>query len=211
MFAVTKIRRRLLPVALLAIGLLVVGCGIFSPDQSKTPPGGGGGNSFPPSTSPDILMQNFENAWQQMNIVEYEKLLDDEFQFFFSPSDSLQDFVGESWDRTKELASTGAMFSNQPGSDPKTGEPISPILSIEFTNFSPQLPGGWIDPGTDPLYAGTVLGRYKVGITVTFQAEGQISYVTGDNDFYVKGYPQQDGTTLYKIKVWEDRAQDLGG
>jgi len=210
MFAPTRFGRRLTPVLLLfLVAALGVGCGVFSPDESKPPDnGGGGGGTFVAPTTPDLLMQNFKNAWEQRSIVEYEKLLDDQFLFFFAPSDGLKDFVGDSWGTTEELKSAGAMFRGDAGFDLITEETIPPILSIEFTTFAKII--DWSNPGSDPLYEGTLKARYKVGIRVTFQGVSQTTLVTGDNDFYVIKVPQTDGPDIYKIKVWEDQGQDVG-
>ncbi len=211
MFAPTRLKRRLTPVLLLfLIAVLAAGCGVFSPDESKNNGGGGTDRGvFKPATSPDQCMANFKNAWEQRTLVEYEKLLDDQFQFFFDPNDGLEQFVGPSWGRTEELDSAKSIFEGDAGYDLIKQEDIPPVLSIEFTTFSKVF--DWQDPGTDQLYEGTVKARYKVGIKVSFQGVEQTTLVTGDNDFYVKGYPQSDGTTLYKIKVWEDQGQNLGG
>ncbi len=209
MFSTSSQTRHVMLSMVLVLALVFSsGCGIFSPDESKDTPPPPGGGDFQPATSPDLLMENFKKAWEQMSIVEYEKLLATDFLFFFDPNDNLDDFVGgPSWDRTKELATATNMFSNQPGFDPVKQVAIPPILKIEFTTFSKI--NDWADPGTDPLYAGTIRATYKVAITVTLQGSDQLTRVTGDNDFYVEPV-QVDGKTLWVIKVWEDRGQDLG-
>jgi hypothetical protein len=167
------------------------------------------GLGFDPSTTPDLLMQNLKNSWEQRSIVEYEKLLDDQFQFFFDPNDGLEQFVGPSWGHTEEWASAKAMFQGTSGYDLIRQEDIPPVLSIEFLTFAKVI--DWSDPGTDPLYEGTVKARYKVGIKVQFQGVEQYTLVTGDNDFYVTKVQQTDGPDIYKIKVWEDRGYFLKG
>ncbi len=208
MFASTRFGRRLTPVLLLfLVAALGMGCGVFSPDESKVPPPDTGG-PIGLATTPDSLMANFKNVWEQRSIVEYEKLLDDQFLFFFDPNDGLDNFIGPSWGRQNELDSAGAMFRGDAGFDLITQEAIPPILSIEFTTFVKII--DWTDPGTDPLYEGTLKARYKVGIKVQFQGLSQYTLVTGDNDFYVIKVSQPDGPDIYKIKVWEDQGQDVG-
>ena len=210
MFTSTPHRRVVVPLILATLLLLVSGCGIFSPDESKDTPPDPGGGEFVASTTPDLLMQNFRRAWEQMTIVEYEKLLADNFEFFFDPADNLDDFVGgPSWDRTKELTSATNMFSNQPGTDltkdPPT--PIPPILSIEFTTFSKIT--DWTNPPDGEIYRDTIRARYKVSIRVTYQGEANAGFVTGDNDFYAIKR-NVDGQDLYFIKVWEDKGKNQG-
>ncbi len=161
------------------------------------------------STSPDALMSNFKNTWEKMWISDYELLLDDQFLFFFDPNDGLEQFVGPSWGRQDELDSVGAMFRGDAGFDLVNQVAIPPVQSIQFTTFAKITE--WSDPGTDPLYAGTLLARFKVGMVVRFQGVEQYTLVTGDNDFYVIKVSQPDGPDIYKIKVWEDRGYFLKG
>jgi hypothetical protein len=210
MFAPTRFKRRLTPVLLLIlIAALMAGCGIFSPDESKNNDGGDPPpTDFGAATSPDKLMENFKNAWEQRSLVEYQKLLDDQFQFFFDPNDGLDQYVGPSWGYTEELDSAKSIFQGDSGFDYIKQETIPPVLSIQFTTFAKII--DWENPPTDPLYEGTLRARYKVGISVSFQGVEQTTLVTGDNDFYVIKVPQTDGPDIYKIKVWEDQGQNLG-
>ena len=206
MYSPMRLRAALLPVALLAVGLLIAGCGIFSPDETKDPPVDPGGGDFVPATTPDLAMEMFEKAWEAMNFAEYSKLVATEFQFFFDPNDNLEEFIGgPSWQVGQELASVEAMFSNQGGRDPVTDEPIPPILNIQFELFQPLDPG-WQPPGDGDLYLDTIRQRFQVSIRVTYQGEELTTRVRGENWFYVTPV-EEDGQTLWKIKVWEDKGQ----
>ena len=164
---------------------------------------------FPPSTSPDLLMEHFKKSWEQKTITGYEKLLTGDFQFFFDPADNLDDFVGgPSWARTKELAAATNLFSSQPGFDPVKRGAIPPILSIEFTTFSKIT--NWEAPPDGILYAGTMRARFKVSIRVTYQGYAGSTQVSGDNDFYVINVNPEGPVPLYEIKVWEDKGQYNG-
>jgi hypothetical protein len=205
----TRFRAACRPLTLLAVGLLIAGCGIFSPDETKDPPVDTGGGEFVPATTPDLVMQNFQNAWEQLNFAEYSKLLATEYTFYFDPADELDAYVGgPSWSLQDELASVQAMFSNQSGVDPVTEEVIPPIVSIEFTSFLPLDPD-WQDPGSEELYAGTVRQRYRVSMRVTYQGEALTTLVSGVNYFYVAPI-EVDGEMLWQIKIWEDRGNEGG-
>ncbi|MBI4530998.1 MAG: hypothetical protein HY709_05695 [Candidatus Latescibacteria bacterium] len=56
----------------------VFGCGIFSPDKKGDPPKPG---EKPPPTTPELLMDNLEQAMEKRIIEEYEDLLDPNFWF----------------------------------------------------------------------------------------------------------------------------------
>ena len=150
--------------------LLCVGCG----DDSSSPTTPVDTDDFVASTTPDLAMQNFEVAWENLNFVEYSKLLATEFQFFFDPADNLEDLIGgPSWQLADELASTQAMFSNQAGVDPVTQEVIPPIQRIEFQVFVP-MDDEWQhfpDDESQGIYRNTFRQRYQVDMRVTYQGE----------------------------------------
>jgi hypothetical protein len=140
--------------------------------------------------------------------VEYDKLLDDQFQFFFNPDDGLEQYFGPAWDRQHELSAAAAIFSGDTGYDRIKQESIPPVLSIEFGYLLKIR--DWSDPGTDPLYAGTLRATYRVGMKVLLAGVEQTVLITGDNVFYVTAYSQADSITVYKIKIWEDGNYGLG-
>ena len=106
-------------------------------------------------------MKNLRDAWEQRLIVEYGKLLNDQFQFFFDPADGLEQYQGSSWTRAQELSAAASMFKGDAGFDLVNQVAIPPVLSVEFTTFAKVV--DWSDPGTDPLYAQSALQRRDTG------------------------------------------------
>ncbi len=186
------------------IFVLVFGLAACSDDEgSPSDPGEGG--DFPEATTPDLAMQAFVNSWEVMNIAEYSKLLNNEFQFFLDPADNLGPVVGgESWGLEAELGLVTALFSNQPGQDPITEEPLDPISAISFQVFDP-LDGEWQLPPEEPRYEGTVRQRYQVSMLVTYQGGANYTRVSGLNYFYLTNVGDASNP-LWQIKIWEDRA-----
>jgi hypothetical protein len=96
-------------IALLALmfPVFLVSCG----DDDATGPEAG----YPAATTIDLLLDNFLKAYTSMSLVEYERLLDEEFGFTFDMSD-----VGESsdyrlaWSSQEELLSAASMFGGVP-------------------------------------------------------------------------------------------------
>lgn len=177
---------------------LLSGCGLFSPDETEPdgtvppPP------EYPRATTPDLVVSNFERAYEEKSIAEYDKLLDSAFTFFFSQTDVNQLGVEPSWDRAAEMASATKMFSALPGTTPG-GQPQEPIQSFQV--LLEQETTTW-DSNVPSQYAGTLRKSYNVNMTVFFQGGGSVA-VRGIQDFYVAPV-DVDGTTIYKLRYWVD-------
>lgn len=96
--------------AVLAAMLALCGCPFSQKKDDKPDP------VTPPSrTSPDELLTNwFEKCYSQRDSIQYEEMLDDEFQFEFleADADAVRDLIGQNnfWGKTLDLNSTGGLF-----------------------------------------------------------------------------------------------------
>jgi hypothetical protein len=180
-----------------ATGLLS-GCGLFSPDETSDPPDNGGDVAYPAATTPDLVVANFEKAYEEKKIDEYDKLLDENFTFYFSQTDVNQLGVPASWDRAQELLSATKMFSAQPGTTPG-GQPQEPIQSFQVV-LQPETTV-W-DTNVPAEFPGTLKRSYNVNMTVFFEGGGSVA-VRGIQDFYVAPV-EVNGTTIYKLRYWVD-------
>jgi hypothetical protein len=102
---------------------------------------------------------NLEKAYEERNINEYDKLLDEDFIFHFSPADIRDDKVTVSqWDRAAELGATTNLFDRT--YSPPQGEPVDNI-SVQFDYKvdvdEVQAPGGLLPEhqcGCDAVHLG---------------------------------------------------------
>ncbi|MEJ2720198.1 MAG: hypothetical protein P8181_03530 [bacterium] len=88
----------------------------------------------------DDVLHNLEWSYNLRNLLQFNKLIDDDFVFFFSLADFSQGLTPEMWDRSAELAATSHLF------DPSF--PPDPVISIDLTLTYP--PDDWtavIPPG----------------------------------------------------------------
>lgn len=192
-------RTSLLWVAILVVTTgLLSGCGIFSPDETKEKPPVDTGPGIVPQTTQDAVVNNFKVSYEKKLIEEYDKVLDENFVFYFAQTDVDQLGVEPSWNRAAEMASATKMFTGQPGTTPG-GQPQEPITGFQLT-LNPDTPA-W-DDNVPAQYAGTQRRSYSVTMTVTFQGGGTVA-VRGIQDFYVAPV-QVNGTTLYKLRYWVD-------
>jgi len=107
-------------VVLAAVGLLAGSCIL---DPKKAPPKKGGpiGQEYRSLKEKDDVLINLQLAYNDRNISQYDKLLDDDFIFIFSQTDWQAGKTPRQWDRTSEIRATTNMFSRNPtGKDPIT-------------------------------------------------------------------------------------------
>lgn len=181
--------RSLLSAGLLVCALAVGGC-IFSPQDDPEP--------TPPPVIvyvwPDTrekLMKNFEQAYGEMNIEEYEKILHPDYKFIFTNNDI--------WERQDDIASTTNMFAGRPGED-ETGL-RNGVQSIDVNTMVPL--GDWaVQPSNHPYFPDSQRILYQVQIVFNLLGDdgsGTPSTITVSSNqfFYLKSeeIDQGDGTT----------------
>ena len=196
------------------LGLLLAtaflgGCGIFSPEQPKeveTKPI----EPYPLALTENQLVQNFIDAHNDRNFQEYDLLLHDDFEFHFADKDvDPGRGIPLFWDRQADVSSTQAMFSGQPGKLDGEGVQQAPVQSINLS-LSPR--GVWTAAGIPSEYESEKVREYDVVMTVNYD-NGDIAQVTGFQQFYVKRVTLENGTQVWKLRVWRDTGNpnDDGG
>lgn len=201
---------------LLLIAVLGSGCGIFSPDESKDGGGGGTPVEYPTAVTPDIMLGNFEKAWENLNILEYDKVLHESFVFWFADDDIASNNIGEFWDRASDMESAENMFSGRTGlrkNEEGQDEVIPAILSFDMTL---DVVEPWRSDFTDgeEFAAADFRGRYRVNMTVRYADASRVTTVSGLQDFYVKRVEAQiDGQVVdvYQLFAWKDQGKDSAG
>ncbi|NIM19295.1 MAG: hypothetical protein GTO51_02840 [Candidatus Latescibacteria bacterium] len=182
-------------VAIIAFLLLLVpvfsGC-ILDPREKGGPP--------PPDTpwpslkEKDNVFPYLKRTYEGMDYFHYEILLDEAFIFRFGVDDVGGD-IPESWDRTKDLASTKNML---------TGFSVPEYGAI--TNFTLILTpeGPWIEvPKTEPPYEGEIWYQRTVEYTLI---------VTTTKDYTLQGLDLRalfivrydDNEEIWRIVQWND-------
>ncbi len=169
-------RARLTTLLILAAALLASSGCLFSPPEK----GGGGddGPTYLDYTTPDNLMNNFEEAWNHMDFAEYRDhiLYDGEeeatdgatyaaFKFYFI-DDSGE--YGPSWGIEEEKEHTEALFSGNPSQDGTTPG----VESIDL-NFVPagvwSVPDNPFDVEGDTFPSGTQYRTYQTDMTINLK------------------------------------------
>ncbi len=176
---------------LVVSGLLVFGC---SKDTELLGPEPG---AYKFSASPDILMENFQEAYTTMDLDGYGRLLHEDFIFSFQACDVEK--LGLSKDhftREDELTTAEHMFARK-AYVKSSGMVVAPILAIEFRRFERE--GDWVAMN-DPDKPGLLKGIYQVDIVMDRGPEGTLS-IRGTCVFFAVG----SGSVGYRLIGWVDR------
>ncbi|MBU0742908.1 hypothetical protein KKA85_09130 [bacterium] len=181
----------------LALTVLAVGGCIFSPEPDSNPPV----TPIQPYQWPDTadkLMENFERAYSEMNINEYEIILHEDYKFIFIDN-------VEIWYRQQDITSTTNMFAGNPGQNPDNTFREG-VQSIEINTLIRQTP--WEDiPANDPDFPNSERALFLVNIK--FILEGGLNTITvsSDQEFFVKSeeVDQGDGTTRTRYYLYGQR------
>jgi len=123
---------------------IVAALAAWSCDSDKTTPSAPADASRNPTQ--DDVLHNLELAYNERNITEFEKLLDESFEFYFSEADFNSGAVQfENWGRLDELN------TNQRLLDPDNPDP-NRVISIDLD--LDYLSGEWDPEPPDSVHAG---------------------------------------------------------
>ena len=170
-------------------------------------------NGFRSLTSPENVMHNLRLAYNQRNIVEYQKLLQENtsilrsaptigFTFFFSAGDVSSGETPSQWGYLDEVQVTTNMFSNYDPNDPN----VDPISDIDLQLFLDGVT--WIDH--EDVTTGETWKKATITYNYTIQA-GVNTYIVGSSnakgEFIVRP-DVVDGKTEYRLVTWRDLGTD---
>ncbi len=117
---------------------------------------------YPVPTSPDQLIENLVRSFEELNIVEYERLLHDRFRFRFAPDHAYLAPPDGMWTREEDLRAVDELFNGVVHSRIGLTEP-SEVVSIQLT-MTPD--GGWrqdCDGEVSRSYASYLVVTYTSG------------------------------------------------
>ena len=86
--------------------LVLAGC-----NQDSTSPPVVDPSPFAPRDSPERLLENLDTAYELRNVVEYDSLLAEDFEFVLSEEDQAQPGLPDSWGRVVESGLHANLFS----------------------------------------------------------------------------------------------------
>ena len=132
-------------VLLAAATIVFCCCGLACDDEitqpvNKTPTG----PAFKALDTGDNLLYNLELAFNTYDETEYDKLLDENFVFYFSPSDFSSGRTPEQWDGAAELAAYNNYFDDTLSQNRVLSREIIMLLSsATWTAIPPDDPGSY--------------------------------------------------------------------
>ena len=152
-------------------------------------------------TQRDHVLNNLELCYNEQNIDEYERLLDDpNFIYYFSETDFAEGRTPELWGRAEDIQRQGKMFDQN-----YTGE--YKVISIKL---SLQYPAGqWIETIPDQdKFPGEVWYYKSVIYNLTLVAEGQPENWTfvrqNIKALFTVRQTEVEGKQIWRIVEWRD-------
>ncbi len=194
--------KKLLTLLVLPLAVVAFNSCIFDAAEDSGPPVVDPPLPFKPLKERDDVLFNVRLAYVQRNVDEYNKLLDDNFTFFFSPQDVIDNKVSAAqWGRLSELTSAGHMFD--PTFDPAGDtEPIGSIsLSLDF----PPGEDSW-NPQIDELvHPGEIWYEKTISYLLVVIA-GNTTFTNAnpiDASFVIR-FTEAGGDSIYRLASWKD-------
>jgi hypothetical protein len=196
-------KRFLVPSALVFAALLLFSSCILDP--KKEPPGNNGGNTgtYKSLKEKDDVLENLELLYNQRNETQYARLLDENFTFFFSPTDFAEGKTPPQWGRIKELSTAHNMFN------PSYVGPENPITRINLVLSYTAGDQQWSATSPDSGYGGETwyekTANYDLIVTTTSRT---INALDMQALFVIRRcFVPLENDTLWQIIKW----YDLGG
>jgi hypothetical protein len=169
------------------------------PDKKTT------GGTYKSLKSKDDVLLNLELSYNERNLTQYDKLLDDNFTFFFSDADFSSGKVNyQQWDRALEIQSTRHLFDrNYSGSQ-------DPIRSISLKLLYSPGDIGWEETTPDSSYQGEKWYQKTVNYDLTVQTTANHQFLAQDLQalFVIRyAFVPSLNDTIWRIVQWYDIPQ----
>jgi hypothetical protein len=173
------------------LALALVACG--SDDDTPTQPG-------PPSSFEDLsqrwhVLHNLENVFNLQNATEYDRLLDEDFVFFFSTEDVASGNYPTNWDRSVDFPATQRLLSDVLAIDLDID--LSQLSWVEITPDQGMYPG-------EKWYTTTVPYQFSM----RFNQDPETTFLTSGTEgtqFTVRQV-EVSGQQRWRLVEWRDLA-----
>jgi len=193
--------KRAVVLALAGIFLLALNSCILDPKEGKTPP-----KPTQPykdlSGERDNVLFNLEKSYNERNIDQYNKLLDNDFVFHFSNVDVQQGNVNVTqWDRAAEINANKNMF------DPNFNKPgVEPVSSIDLSLTYVAGDNNWtqVTPPDPVKYPGETWYEKIVNYTLTVKAGSNEYQGLNIQASFVVRWATVEGQSYWRIVSWHD-------
>lgn len=142
----------------------------------------------------DDVLFNLELAYNERRILEYDKLLDDAFIFYFDDADYSTNKTPVQWDRTTEVNANANMFDQN-----YQGDLRAITIDLELTYPA----GEWTEEPENEVHPGESWYRKIVDYDLVIVTEGGMEYraLKLQAQFTIRW---DDTKKLWQLRMWHD-------
>jgi hypothetical protein len=154
------------------------------PEDTDPPP-----VAYPFPDTVEQLMTNFRDAYDSMNITEYDNVLHEDFRFIFAEGSDID--PDGYFTREEDLLSTTHMFNGEQGMS-DIGEIKPGVRDIDFRLLTQLSPTWEVVPESDVDFPGASRAIFDVELVFNLRDDGN-STITIDSQqcFYVQSEPEE--------------------
>ena len=201
-----------LALSILSLGMLAFNSCIFDAEQGTPPDGGTPPPAFKSLKNREDVLFNLKLAYNERNINQYNKLLDNNFTFFFSAVDVREGKVRDlSWPRSSELIAVGHMFDPTFDPAPHTNPDGSitdpgPILRITVDMSFAAGENTWNPVIDEVVHPGEIWYEKTVDYRLVVKAGGNYIFQNSSPiqaSFEIR-FTEAEGDSVYRIVAWRD-------
>jgi hypothetical protein len=178
---------------LIAAVLLIVGCGDDDPRYRPTSPGDQT-LKFKNLQNKDDVLHNLALAYNQRDIEEFEKLLDDDFIFIFSETDHNSGETPQQWARIDEINANQQIFDPNLDSGKR-------VLSIELSLDCPADNWKTLPPSPDHPGESWYTKTVDYFLVVNTADDWEHRAIGLQAQFTIR---QDDSTGRWQVILWRD-------
>ncbi len=156
--------------------------------------------SYQPLTTRNAVLNNFELAWNQRRADKLDELLDENYQFYFAPSD-VGGGIPAQWSRAEDLTATTYMFESNTSSTP--AGPVCTSIRVDVIYEPSELQWVELEPEDFP---GETWFMATLFYSYTIEMAGDLVFLAQDGA--MAQFVVRETDEGWRLVEWRDLGTD---